>query len=234
MVSRSDKEKTALSVILYRARERTILTYRGVNDYLTKKLINWNKLAKTKWLFVSHLSGQSHKLLKEIIRFRAKHPRIKIAWNPGSTQLDKGIKELSGFLSLCHILILNKEEAEEITKIKIENPKGLKMKSFKPLFVKLAAYGPKIIAITNGKRGAQAWEGKKIFSYSNIPVKIVANIGAGDAFCSGFLGAIILGKSVEEALRWGIANGSSVITKYGTQIGLLNRRNIEKWSKRIL
>lgn len=234
MISSSDKQKTALSVVLYRARERTILTYRGVSDYLTKDLVDWNKLTKTKCLFVSHLSGQSHKLLKEIIKFKVKHPDIKIAWNPGSTQLDKGIKELAKFLACTDVLILNKEEAEGLTKIKIKDPKELRMKSFRPLFEKLTLYGPKIIAITNGRRGAQAWDDGKIFSYPSPKVKIIANIGAGDAFCSGFLGAIILRKSIEEALRWGTANGASCITKYGTQIGLLNRKDIVKWAKKLL
>lgn len=241
MVSASSRKRTALSVVLYRARERTVLTYRGVSDYLTKNLVDWDKLAKTKWLFVSHLSGQSHNLLKEIIKLKVRHSEIKIAWNPGSTQLNKGIKELSKFLACCDILILNKEEAEGLTKIKIENLsqvksrdlKGLRMKSFRPLFEKLTLYGPKIIAITNGSRGAQAFNNGKIYSYPGIPVKIIANIGAGDAFCSGFLGAIILGESVEEALSWGIANGASVITKYGTQIGLLNRKDIVKWAKKL-
>jgi len=196
MVSSSNKQKTALSVILYRARERTILTYRGISDYLTKDLVDWNKIAKTKWLFVSHLSGKSHNLLKEIIKLKVKNPQIKIAWNPGSTQLDKGIKELSKFLACTDVLIVNKEEAERLTKIKIENPKGLKMKSFRPLFEKLTVYGPKIFVITNGRRGAQAYDQGKIHSYPALPVKIIANIGAGDAFCSGFIAAIILGESI--------------------------------------
>lgn len=233
MLSDSAKHSTALSVILYQARERTILTYRGASDYLTKNLVNWSKLAKTKWLFISHLSGQSDKLLADIIKFKKKHPKIKVAWNPGSTQLDKGIKKLAKFLAITDLLILNKEEAEGLIKIKVENPKSLKMKSFRPLFERLTAYGPQIIAITNGKRGAQAWDKDKIYAYPGIPVKIIANVGAGDAFCSGFIAAIILGKKVEEALRWGIVNGASVITQYGAQIGVLNKKEIVKWANKL-
>ena len=162
-----------------------------------------------------------------------KHPKIKIAWNPGSTQLDKGLKGLAGFLAKTDLLILNKEEAEGLTKIKIQNPKGSKMKSFRPLFEKLIKYGSKVMAITDGKRGGQAYDGDKIYSYPSIPAKIVANVGAGDAFCSGFLGAIILGRTVKEALRWGMANGASVITHYGAQLGVLNRKEIIKRANKL-
>lgn len=53
--------------------------------------------------------------------------------------------------------------------------------------------------------------------------------GAGDAFASTFSAAIALGKSVEDALKWGSVNSMNVCQKVGAQAGLLSRSEIEKY-----
>jgi sugar/nucleoside kinase (ribokinase family) len=54
--------------------------------------------------------------------------------------------------------------------------------------------------------------------------------GAGDAFASTFSSAIALGKSVEDALKWGAINSMNVCQKVGAQAGLLSRSEIEKYA----
>ncbi|VVC00488.1 putative sugar kinase [uncultured archaeon] len=60
-------------------------------------------------------------------------------------------------------------------------------------------------------------------------VKVVDVTGAGDAFGSGFTAAIIKGKGIEEALRWGTANASSVVTMLGTKNILLTEKGIKEF-----
>jgi sugar/nucleoside kinase (ribokinase family) len=50
--------------------------------------------------------------------------------------------------------------------------------------------------------------------------------GAGDAFSSTFTSAIILGKSVDQALMWGPVNSMSVVQKTGARAGLLTVKEI--------
>jgi sugar/nucleoside kinase (ribokinase family) len=63
-------------------------------------------------------------------------------------------------------------------------------------------------------------------------VKAVGKTGAGDAFASAFLSAIILKKDIQTAMQWGTANSASVIQQIGAQKGLLNKVGIEKMVRR--
>jgi sugar/nucleoside kinase (ribokinase family) len=81
--------------------------------------------------------------------------------------------------------------------------------------------GPKIVCLTDGKKGAYASDGQKIF-YSPIKkVKTVDVTGAGDAFASGFLGFYLKGASLKKSLKMGILNSASVVRYIGTTRGLL-------------
>jgi sugar/nucleoside kinase (ribokinase family) len=52
--------------------------------------------------------------------------------------------------------------------------------------------------------------------------------GAGDALASTTVAALILGKPIEEAVRWGATNASNVLQSIGAQKGLLTREQLEK------
>ena len=56
--------------------------------------------------------------------------------------------------------------------------------------------------------------------------------GAGDAFGSGFLSAVIEGKTLEESLIWGTVNSASVIGYTGAQKGLLKEKDLDMWIER--
>ena len=61
---------------------------------------------------------------------------------------------------------------------------------------------------------------------------VVERTGAGDAFGSGVLAALIHGKTLEEALLWGTSNSSSVIGYTGSQKGLLKLEEMDAWLTR--
>ena len=86
--------------------------------------------------------------------------------------------------------------------------------------------GPKAVALTDGKRGAWVADEEKILHASALTQKAKDTTGAGDAFCSGYLAAYIKEKSLEECLRWGIANGASSVEFYGAIEGLLRESEI--------
>ena len=208
--------KSGYSVILTSKKEkrRTILTYKGVNDFLKVEDINLNQI-KTDWLYLSSMMNQSFKAQKEIVSWARKNG-AKIAFNPSNYQAEKGIKQLKDILKETSILVLNKEESELLIK------KGDPVND-------LRKHGPEIVCVTNGENGSKVCDGKFIYvAKASGKSKCVERTGAGDAFASGFVSAIIKGNTVEEAIRHGSANAESVIESMGAKFGLLDKNQLKK------
>jgi len=102
----------------------------------------------------------------------------------------------------------------------------------------LRKFGPKIVCVTDGKRGSEICDGHHIYkSYPN-KVKIAEKTGAGDAFASGFVAGLILYEDIEHAIEAGSLNAESVIQKPGAKNGLLTREELEskmkgRWKVRV-
>ena len=62
-----------------------------------------------------------------------------------------------------------------------------------------------------------------------FPVEVVDTAGAGDAWCAGFLSALVRGRSAEEAAVWGNAAGSLCVTKVGTTAGIRDFADTQKF-----
>ncbi len=61
-----------------------------------------------------------------------------------------------------------------------------------------------------------------------LPVRAVDPVGAGDAFCAGFIAARLDGLDVGAALRWGVACGAAVVSVDGDIDGLPTRPELER------
>ena len=129
-------------------------------------------------------------------------------------------------MKLSYIVFVNKQEAEKLT--------GLEAKSevTKELLMALSGLGPKISVITDGGNGAYVFDGHRFLHCEVLPMDAYERTGAGDAFGSGFLGAVIKGKTIDEALIWGTVNSASVIGYIGAQKGLLKEEDIDTWVER--
>lgn len=86
--------------------------------------------------------------------------------------------------------------------------------------------GP-IVILTKGSEGTYAFDGSQ---FHDVPaytgVQIVDRIGAGDAFAAGLLCALLEGKSLPEAMRYGNALAALKMTVPG-DIALINREEVE-------
>jgi sugar/nucleoside kinase (ribokinase family) len=211
-------------------REHVAFAYRGANEAFN---FNPKKLSRLRcqWLYLTSLSGKSWlKNLKPIFSFAAKK-HVKIAWNPGSLQLQAGRRVLSSFLKQTQLLILNKDEAIELVlsgiKLGRKDPNHLN----RPLYLLniLREWGPKIVVITEGKKGAWAYDGKKIHRGKIRKAKVLDTTGVGDSFGSAFLAGLIKDKGdIAQALKWGMVNSGSAVTKVGAQNGLLTYEELKK------
>ena len=83
-----------------------------------------------------------------------------------------------------------------------------------------------VVILTNGVNGSDAYNGKTDYHADAFKVEIVDRVGAGDSFDAGLLCALLDGKPLGEALRWGNALAALKMTLQG-DIAVVSRREIE-------
>lgn len=216
LLIKNKNDTTDFSVILVAPDGgRSIITNRG-STRLEEKYLNWDKIPKTKWFYISSLEGNLD-LLEKLIGF-AKENNIKVALNPGNRELTQR-KKLLPLLKLVDFLVLNKTESEILVELNVDH---------KDFWTKLVSLSPPIVAVTNGREGAFIFADSKHYFSPIINVKPVDETGAGDAFGSTFVSALIYKKTITEALHWGIKNSASVVSDLGAKTGLLTLKQINK------
>ncbi len=211
------KQKTRYSIVLSHQGERTILSY------FVKRNYRLPALPLTKWIYYTSLGPSFPILQSALISYMRKHPTVRLACNPGSYQLQEGLTQFRKILPFVSLLFVNKEEAETLVGKKMEKPQLLRA---------LRKKGVENIVITDGIFGAMTLFEEVVLEMPVYPVKVVSKTGAGDAFASGFLSAIIRGMSVSEALCFGAANSAGVVQIFGAEEGLLNQKEVQKMCKK--
>lgn len=80
---------------------------------------------------------------------------------------------------------------------------------------KLRSYGVKNVVIKAGEKGCAARGENEGFFMESLPVKAVDSSGAGDSFVSGFLSALLDGKSFRECCASGTAYAAECVQRVG-------------------
>lgn len=198
-------EQTAVSVLLV-AKEggRSALTHRGAAYELESRDITWEALEKTRSVHLGTL-GADKQLIIDLFEFFSTR-EICVSWTPSLKDLEIfTLAELSTNIISCDVMVLNAQEWQTVTQIKEE-------------FLRLVP----LIIVTDGSNGGKVFnEGKQLFEFNATQVAVVEETGAGDAFATGILSGIIMGKSLIECVEWGKKNASSVIQFLGAKKGLL-------------
>lgn len=185
-----------------------------------------SRIESSHWFFLGDLSGNWQSITDDFLHF-ARRKNVKISFNPRQSTIHEDVKKVIETIYSCDILFVNKDEAIEIvTGFHADILQEL-LDQEEFLLKELHAMGAKIIALTDGIRGAWAYDGRSVFHENAVLQKAVDSTGAGDAFTSGFFAAHLNGKNIQACLKWGVANSSSSVTKYGGQAGLLSDNEIE-------
>jgi ribokinase len=177
-----------------------------------------------KWLYLSSMGENSLPHHEEIAKYIKKHPTTKLVFQPGTYQMKFGTDALKDIYEQTEIFFCNVEEARRILKNE--------EKDIKKLLSGIASLGPKIIFITDGMKGAYAYDGVNAWFMPVYPQDPYERTGAGDAFASAVSSALALGKSMEEALMWGPINSAGVVQKIGAQEGLLTQDQLLTYLKK--
>lgn len=201
--------ETAYSTILtMKDGERTALVYRGTSANFVARDIPPSAISNTKWIYLTSLGGNLA-LAKKIIMLAHKAD-VNVAWNPGKKELENGLKSFAPLLPMIDVLNMNLEEATLLTG----------KKKLVDIFALLHNDGL-VRLVTDGTNGATVYRDGWMARATTTGVKSVSRTGAGDAFGSGFVAGLIKTNDLNEALRVGMINAESVITKYGAKEGIL-------------
>jgi ribokinase len=174
-----------------------------------------------KMLYLSSLADHTEQYHHEIATFIKEHPEMKVVFQPGTFQMKLGTEVLKDIYANTYAFFCNLEEAQLITK----NP----TKDIKELFKSLHVLGPKLVFITDGMNGAYASDGTEQWFMPVFPHEPYDRTGAGDAFASTVSVALLEGKTLPEALKWGPVNSMSVVQFVGAQKGLLTAEALQQY-----
>ncbi|MBI4135061.1 MAG: carbohydrate kinase family protein [Candidatus Sungbacteria bacterium] len=215
--------KTNYHYVLWYEDDRTILIKHEEYNYTLPNV------GESQWLYLSSAGPKSLEFHGAIEKYLSEHPNVKLAFQPGTFQM-KLKNEILGIYRRADIFFCNREEAQRIL--------GVEEHDIKKLLQLMHNFGPKTVVITDGPKGAYAYDGsiglttggKMLFmrAYPD-PKPPYERTGAGDAFSSTVVAALALGKDLKGALRWGPINSMSVVQQVGARAGLLSRQEIEKY-----
>lgn len=209
--------------VLWYREERTILIKHEEYNY------QWPRFTKAdipKWVYFSSISQNAlEKYHDMVVDWLNENPEVKLAFQPGTFQLEAGAERLKELYARTEVLVVNREEAVKIS--------GGNYDDLHDLLNRLHGLGPKIVVITDGPAGAYASSGEERYKMPPYPDPgpPIERTGAGDAFASTFVAAIVKGNTIEGALQWAPINSMNVVQNVGAQEGLLTEDQLEQFLK---
>lgn len=224
MVIVNPNKVTNYHYVLWYKEERTILIKHEEYDY------HWPRFRDNdipEWVYFSSISKNSLEKYHDFVEdWLEENPDVKLAFQPGTYQLEAGVDKLKRLYARTEVLVLNRQEAVQVSGGNIDDIQGL--------LDALHGYGPKIVCITDGPAGAYASDGTTKYKMPPYPdpAPPFERTGAGDAFASTFVAALIQGNNIEGALQWAPINSMNVVQHTGAQEGLLTEHEISELLKK--
>jgi sugar/nucleoside kinase (ribokinase family) len=177
------------------------------------------------WIYLSSLGEHSLKYHQEIADYLRSHKEVSLAFQPGTYQMSFDLESMKPIYEETRIFFSNIEEAERIL--------GIDTLGTEELLKRMHELGPKTVVLTDGPKGAYAYDGNEMWFIPTYPdpKPPFERTGAGDAFASTTVVALSLGKDLPRAMMWGAINSMSVVQHVGAQKGLLRSEEIERFMK---
>ncbi len=225
LIIQTEGEKTSFSVGINYDGERTLF----VEHVQRNHSFDFEKISSN-FIYLTSLGRDWEKAYLKTLSYAQKN-NIKLAFNPGTLQIESRNKLITDIIENTDYLFLNKEEAELVLYGK---ELGINLKEgnesiIKKLLFGIKSLGTKNVIITDSKNGSYVTDEKNnSYKLGIINVDVVEKTGAGDAYTAGFLAAILNNLSIQDAMIWGSINSSSVISQIGAEKGLLSKKELEE------
>ncbi len=214
-------KKTNYHYVLWYDVDRTILVKHTDFDY------KFPNIPEASWIYLTSLAAGTLPYEEEIATYLEKHTATKLAFQPGTFQIQMGTEKLKHIYARTEIFFCNVEEAAKI----LAKENTSESKDVLTLSKGIHALGPKMVAISDGPNGAYIYFNDELWSISLYPdiAPPVDRTGAGDAFASTLTAGLALGLSPLDAFAWGPINSMSVVQEIGAQKGLLTQEKIKEY-----
>jgi sugar/nucleoside kinase (ribokinase family) len=170
------------------------------------------------------LGNLSPSVQKSVINQMAVRPKL-VAMDTMNFWMDIALDELKEALKLTDVLIINDEEARQLSK-EYSLVRASKI---------IREMGPEYLIIKKGEHGALLFHKDEVFFAPALPLEEVFDpTGAGDTFAGGFMGYIaktgnISFENMKRAVIYGSATASFCVEKFGTaRLENLTQNEIEE------
>ena len=203
--------------VLWFGQDRTILVRHELYDY------HWPHLSPRevpRWVYLSSVGSDAAEYYDQLVAWLDAEPTVYFAFQPGTFQIAQGVAAMRGLYRRADLLICNREEAVEIG--------GGDHGHLSEILESLHRLGPRTVVVTDGPDGAYASDGSKRYRVPSFPDPSPPKerTGAGDAFSSALVAALVKGHPLETALAWAPVNAMSVVQEVGSQTGLLGESEL--------
>jgi ribokinase len=230
-------------------RNAAVFTFRGANTNLTAHDLPDDAFA-TDLVHIANLSNEAARCFPTIVE-KAHARGARVAANPGIRQLHAHADAFVASLPHLDILALNRREADEVVSLlsgegddgeagldfpgNHEPPplaaRGLKFErrrmSVRAFCRALVRRGVGTVVLTDGRDGAFATAGDRLFYCPAHSADVAGTAGAGDAFVATYSAYAAHGNPVDTALRAASRNAAAVLEFVDTQTGLMRRDDLD-------
>jgi len=225
------QEKVALKFVMMDdalpTNEATNIIFQGERTqlvYFQPRHHRLPKLPRTRSIYYSAMGLKHDAFDRLLLKELARRPKAFFAFQPGTTHIRQGFQAIRPLIAKSDLFILNKEEAHAL----LEDGE----RTICNMLERFQHHGAKTIIITDGKNGADAWDGKTHWHMPIFDGEAKERTGAGDSFATAVTVALLKGLDLPTALRWGTANSWSVVSEIGPQKGLLTKQGIQRVLKK--
>lgn len=231
MVIDKEGHKTGLAFTEIKSPEEcSILMYRqDVADlYLATSEINEDYIKKSKILLVSGTALSKSPSREAVLKAvsLAKKNEVKVVfeldYRPYSWKSAEDTAVYYQLVAEKSDVVIGTREEFDVLENKTE---GNNEDTINYLF----KHSPELIVIKHGVEGSYAYsKSGKIFKGHAYLTKVLKTFGAGDSYASAFIYALITGKDMETALKYGSASAAIVVSKHSSSEAMPTVEEIEQ------
>jgi sulfide:quinone oxidoreductase len=213
--------RTAVSLVLVGpGGDRTILVHAGAGAHIDHDETAALEQLRPRWLYVASMRGTAGPFFEQLAQ-RAEAGHMRLALNPGGTQVRRGTAGLRAALEVCDVLLVNDEEAGVLLGDGHHPPAEQARR--------LAELVRGVVVVTAGGGGAVAVDHDgRLHRVAAVPVTPVCTLGAGDAFGGTLVAGLAAGWPLPRALQAAAHGAAAVLGDWAAHDRALTAAALER------